>query len=360
MSEGDYYPVSTVYVQDNIISENQSISEKNDGYAGGLNSSGSKIILINNNVTNNVVSGYTKTFGSGAHFGLLPSGSKIEKNVIKDNKSLHGQNMGGGIYLTSSIATLANNIISGHLSSKGGGLYIKKDKVILINNTIIDNTAGSGGTMYIEGATTYVMNSILRNHPTSSADVISNVGGDIKIAYSNVQNIEISNGNIDEDPLIVSDTLSNNSLCIGAGIMSYAFDAGTECVCPSNDINNRSRPYPKETNPDMGASESIKRVPTAIQGEIPEIPTKFALSQNYPNPFNPVTSIEYQVPSISDVELSIYNILGQKMATLVNKKQPAGSYQIEWDASSYSSGIYLYILKTSSGFHETKKLVLLR
>jgi len=90
------------------------------------------------------------------------------------------------------------------------------------------------------------------------------------------------------------------------------------------------------------------------------IPDQFILQQNYPNPFNPKTVISYQLPTLSQVELSIYNILGQKVATLVSEKQPIGMYKVEWDASAYSSGIYLYKLTTDNGFSKTKKLVLLK
>jgi hypothetical protein len=86
----------------------------------------------------------------------------------------------------------------------------------------------------------------------------------------------------------------------------------------------------------------------------------FKLHQNYPNPFNPRTVIGYQLPLTSQVKLSIYNVLGQKVATLVNKKQTAGSYQVEWDASDFASGIYWYRLETDKGFMQSHKLVLLK
>jgi len=103
-------------------------------------------------------------------------------------------------------------------------------------------------------------------------------------------------------------------------------------------------------------------------------PKEFKLSQNYPNPFNPKTVISYQLPVNSAVELNIYNILGQKVATLVSEKQPAGSYKVEWDAGSFASGVYYYVIEASdpsarlatgqasSGqvFQQVKKMVLLR
>jgi len=88
-------------------------------------------------------------------------------------------------------------------------------------------------------------------------------------------------------------------------------------------------------------------------------PDKFELKQNYPNPFNPITSISYQLSIASQVDLSIYNILGQKVATLVSKKQDAGTYIVEWDASKYSSQIYFYHIQAGS-HSNIKKLILMK
>lgn len=89
-------------------------------------------------------------------------------------------------------------------------------------------------------------------------------------------------------------------------------------------------------------------------------PLSFELKQNYPNPFNPKTVIRYTLPVTCHLDLSIYNILGQKVAILVNKKQPAGWYKLDWDASGFTSGVYFYRLSTNKGYVETKKLLLLK
>ena len=100
------------------------------------------------------------------------------------------------------------------------------------------------------------------------------------------------------------------------------------------------------------------RLVTAVK-EQNKIPVQFELPQNYPNPFNPETVISWQLTVSSHVNLSIFNILGQKVATLVDKKQSAGHHQIEWDASGLASGIYLYHLKVNE--HEiSKKMVLMK
>jgi len=91
---------------------------------------------------------------------------------------------------------------------------------------------------------------------------------------------------------------------------------------------------------------------------------KLTLAQNYPNPFNPKTNIEYSVRAQNSVpqhiNLSIYNLLGQKVATLVDKKQPAGAHEVQWDASGFASGVYIYTLETSTGYKQSRKLQLLK
>ena len=69
--------------------------------------------------------------------------------------------------------------------------------------------------------------------------------------------------------------------------------------------------------------------------------------------------IKYQLPMVNDVELNIYNILGQKVATLVNERQQAGFHQVEWDASGFASGIYFYRIEAGE-YQDVKKMILLR
>ena len=88
-------------------------------------------------------------------------------------------------------------------------------------------------------------------------------------------------------------------------------------------------------------------------------PVVFNLEQNYPNPFNSITSINYQLAMTNKVELCIYNLRGQKVVTLISGKQPAGIYTIQWDASAFASGVYLYRLQAGT-YTQTKKLLLLR
>ncbi len=97
---------------------------------------------------------------------------------------------------------------------------------------------------------------------------------------------------------------------------------------------------------------------TSVENE-EELPTKFSLSQNYPNPFNPTATIQYAIPKAGAVTLKVYNILGQEMITIINEERPAGSYEVEFNASTLPSGIYFYRLQAGS-FVKTKKMVLMK
>jgi hypothetical protein len=89
------------------------------------------------------------------------------------------------------------------------------------------------------------------------------------------------------------------------------------------------------------------------------VPALFELSQNYPNPFNPSTSISYSVPMDGMVTLAVYNLLGEKVATLVNMEMKSGRYEVKFDASSLSSGLYFYRLDAGN-YSSVKKMMLLK
>ncbi len=89
------------------------------------------------------------------------------------------------------------------------------------------------------------------------------------------------------------------------------------------------------------------------------IPTEFALKQNYPNPFNPLTKIEFSMARAGSVELRVFNVIGQQVATLVNGKRNAGTYSVIWNASDLASGMYIYQLKTE-GKVFTKRMMLIK
>jgi len=99
--------------------------------------------------------------------------------------------------------------------------------------------------------------------------------------------------------------------------------------------------------------------PTDVELYSYEIPTEYSLEQNYPNPFNPSTKIEYRIPEQSFVQLKVFDILGNEVATLVNEEQSSGTYRADFIGNDLTSGIYFYKIK-AGGFIETKKMILLK
>ncbi|MBI3788117.1 MAG: T9SS type A sorting domain-containing protein [Ignavibacteriales bacterium] len=115
------------------------------------------------------------------------------------------------------------------------------------------------------------------------------------------------------------------------------------------DVWQKNAPMPKETFDGL----------TGI-GDPPTVqPVSFALFQNYPNPFNPSTQIKYYLPEKTIVKLAVYNLLGQKVVTLVNEEQIAGNYVTLFEAHSFPTGIYFYELQAGN-FRVVKKMMLLK
>jgi hypothetical protein len=102
---------------------------------------------------------------------------------------------------------------------------------------------------------------------------------------------------------------------------------------------------------------------TAVSGEVGGVPAEYVLLQNYPNPFNPSTAISYQLPAASHVRLTVYDLLGREVTTLVNEVKRPGSYTVEFDGSNLATGVYFCRLQAgdpSRGFTQTKRLLLLK
>ncbi len=112
-----------------------------------------------------------------------------------------------------------------------------------------------------------------------------------------------------------------------------------------------------------GSYRFIELIPALYQTDVNEpnsnIPTSYALLENYPNPFNASTLIKYELPEASNVTIEIFDILGCKVSTLRDAIQPAGQYQVVWNADNVSSGVYLYKI-TTDNFSDTKKMMLVK
>lgn len=115
------------------------------------------------------------------------------------------------------------------------------------------------------------------------------------------------------------------------------------------------------SNPSQFIEQSFGAATSGFIGiqQISSIVKEFKLSQNYPNPFNPQTNIRFSIPKGSDVKISVFDAVGRVVALLANGRFEAGTYNIDFNASSLSSGIYFYSISTSE-FTDTKKMMLIK
>jgi hypothetical protein len=112
-----------------------------------------------------------------------------------------------------------------------------------------------------------------------------------------------------------------------------------------HDMQNTSAAFPIEVVTDVKENNST-------------LPTRFFLNQNYPNPFNSVTTINFKILKNSFISLKIYDVLGNKIATLINEELPAGNYNIKYDAENLPSGMYVYSLNAGSNYLSRKMILL--
>ena len=338
----------------NVNISNLNIENGKTDNGGGIRCYHSNLNLENVTISNCYSSGW----GGGLRFedGYL----KLTNVIISDNEA---RLYGGGVWAQGGIVDISySEFTSNYIEFFE--CYTSMNNVTIIDGGIIIHSFGLN-----------LINSIIwyNSEPPIVTEGEPFIGY-LNIAYSNIQggleSVLVNNfftlnwlsGNIDVYPAFVNTEdddyrLQSDSPCIDAGVQNtfFSYNDGLDTLyIPPMDYVGGA--------PDMGAYEFGD--PLSIEQESDIEPSKFTLSQNYPNPFNPKTIINYtirtsQLPTVSQVDLSIFNILGQKVATLVSKKQLAGTYEVEWDASGFASGVYYYNLKAGD-FVETKKLILIK
>jgi hypothetical protein len=128
----------------------------------------------------------------------------------------------------------------------------------------------------------------------------------------------------------------------------------------NQDADNGRGTYAEDGNGFKAVLVQYINVDELLAIESPDVgqPSQFALNQNYPNPFNPQTNIEFVLPKATHVKLSIYNILGQEVAVLVNEKRAGGAHHVTFDASGLSSGVYYYRIDSDAGVMTKKMMVI--
>ena len=308
--------------------------------------------------------------GKGGGISLKMVGDLLLKNIRVNNN--HAQ-IGGGIYIEGegsesfipTVVHFENAIISNNSAENyGGGVSLSGDVIssIIKNVTVVNNFATNGGGGLQAGSIgdyAVIANSIFWNNQPS------NVDGMVFPYYSNID-IPVGSNNIYTDPLFVNDSTNFNLLdgspCIDGGTEFLVVDLSTYMLpgtVPDTIININDEDY-YGLAPDMGAIEyqSILHLDRDL------LPKQYILHQNYPNPFNPITSLRYDLPEDGLVNITVYDMMGRIVKTLVNSSQTAGYKSIRWNATNdrnkpVSAGLYLYTIQAGE-FRQTKKMVLLK
>ncbi|MDE3057297.1 MAG: T9SS type A sorting domain-containing protein [Bacteroidota bacterium] len=190
----------------------------------------------------------------------------------------------------------------------------------------------------------------------------------------------VANAESYEGLLIEVDTLYKASGTWGSGASIYLMNGGHAdtavlYINANTNVASATEPqYPinvvgiasQYSSSGVGGYEIIPRdtsdikhvVVVGVQGLLSDIPKEFYLSQNYPNPFNPSTTINFGLPKDADVQITVYNILGQKATVLVNERMHAGNHQVVFNSARFASGMYIYVMRAGDKVFKEKMLLL--
>ncbi len=342
-------------IRNNIIVDNTYVWMPPMGSGGGIYCEFSNAKIIYNDIIGNF------SFQGGGIYcdrsNALIMGNNIEGNMA----SFYG---GGGIYCCNfSDVRIINNVIRNNevgLDGNGGGIYYAGGNPLILNNTITDNYAeGFGGGLNCFLADAIIINNIFRGDSAGIGWEIRIDDGSHIISFNNIEGGWPGEGNIDTDPLLRDPENGDfhlMSIECGDPFDSPCIDTGDPSI---DDILLNCDWGLEELRSDMGAYGGGDSVMVAIDDYIKNLPEKFALFQNYPNPFNPTTTIRYSLPQATDVRIEIYNIIGQRVATLFDGNKQAGYHTVTWLADDYPSGVYFARLETRTR-SESIKMVLLK
>jgi hypothetical protein len=345
----------------------------------------------------------------------------VASNIAPCDSYWHTCPRGGGIYIENSNAIILNSNISQNSSQSGGGIFCIDSSPFFKNVTICENLAhhcggspgisggpGMGGGVFLERCSNTKFEDVLIKENIAEAigrGVITDYGSGVFINNSsaNISNVIIANNfgsgikfkfwDDDSSTVNLSNVTvkynDNHGIVIGNRTI-LNFDTINRCNIYNNivyNIHNIADSLGCDLysntdsiitvivdtftilNPDSTHAFPLDKFTfdilndtTGIAAKIENeklIPLLFNLKQNYPNPFNPSTKIKYTIPKPLKVKIEIFNLLGQKISTLLNKQISAGSHEVGFTAKDLSSGVYLYRIE-SGEYQEVRKMILLR
>jgi hypothetical protein len=306
---------------------------------------GGYILSKNSNLTiknNRIENGYVGFAEPSGYIVSVNSENIIESNVIINPSMGYCVICAAISILDGSNCIIRNNLIIQAHGDGYGAVVAIESQYVSHNNTFVSNSGGYAN-LSSDGI---VSNDIIYG---SSNTVYLDESSTIQVSYSDIEGGWEGEGNIDTDPLFVAPDsgefhLQATSPCIDAGDPSSPLD-------------------PDGTIADMGAFY-FEQTMVGFHEDLVILPKKIYLYQNYPNPFNPVTTLRYDLPEDALVNITIYDMMGREVKTLVNATQDAGFKSIIWNATNnqgnpVSAGMYLYQIQAGE-FVQTRKMLLLK
>ena len=286
-----------------------------------------------------------------ANYEILDNSVLVENNYFIDNEALQG----GAILSQSVLLILRNNVFSGNYAENfGGALYLENllglpgnHSAILINNSFAFNASTSqGGSITSIYANPLIFNCILwHNSAPSGWEIFINSGGYTEIACSNIDTDKISGpyfadiGIMNEDPLFEGQVylnLSCESPCRNEGISQYTCGHNETYNAPEYDINGDNRPL--DGGFDLGAYETC--VGVGIGDEQLAVGGQQSAVSIFPNPTYGMVDVRCSMFDVQRVTLTIYDMHGRAVSTVLEEQMPADDHIIQFDASRLPAGVY--------------------
>lgn len=355
------------------------------------------LTVSNNNIFSGTENGVYMTTNNGENWTATSLSNKKITSFAVSGNNIFAATLDNGIYLTTNnggswssvgltnVYNINSLIISeGNLFAGGNGIYISTNNganwANISNGINVYSLAAIGNNIFAatEGGVIRSTNNGANWAPTSLGGRIYSIATSESNVFAGADGVYLSTNN-GSNWLAVNNGLNSNlrinSLCINGNNIFASNDSGI-FLSSNNGGNwikkNQGFNYiPLIISMCIGNDfiysgaygQSVwKRSLTEIIGIrniSTEIPSSFSLKQNYPNPFNPTTNIKFDVQKKASVKIVIYNSLGKEVSKLVNEEMNAGSYQIDWNAAEYPSGVYFCKLETY-GYAQTKRMLLIK
>jgi predicted extracellular nuclease len=370
----------------------QSSISMNEIYSRGVTGNLDWIEIYNSSLSPVDISGY-KIYDSGGKSGSKPkkeflSGTVIPAQgfavIVTDTASFDGDQSAFGlssggetVWLEDASSTLIDSVVFTAMDvTQSYGRYPDGSSNIQLLNTITRGTSNNlikMNEIYSRGVTGNLDWIEIYNTSESDIDISGYKIYDSGGKSGSKPKKEFPSGTLIPAQgfyVVVTDTADFEGDASGFGLSSGGETVWLEdingtlidtVVFSAMDVTQSYGRYP-DGSPNWQLSNTITRgtpnMVTAVEDEN-FIVSEYNLAQNYPNPFNPSTTIYYTIPKNSFVQLKVFDLLGQEIASLVNEDKPTGNYKVNFDASTLPSGVYIYKLQASS-FVESKKMILLK